>query len=107
MKRENTVMFNVSAYRCVNPQKLWQDIKPNNCIKAMWIPQTIADQIWMWFEFKNEDDKNKYIEWINNCDIYCDVSWVLPDGVTKDYPKNMFVKNSDYWTQEKIDHWCS
>jgi hypothetical protein len=59
MKKNNMVGYNVSLYDCPNPQEFWNVAKPKNCIDSIWIPQTIGDQIWMWFEFANEDDKIK------------------------------------------------
>ena len=98
MKKENMVGFRVSLYECDNPQKLWRVIKPKNCINSKWIPQTLYEKIWMWFEFANAEDKQNYIEWIRNCDVYCSNSL---HGNEKYYPKNMFMCLS----QEKIDHW--
>lgn len=65
MKKNNMVGYNVSLYDCPNPQEFWNVAKPKNCIDSIWIPQTIGDQIWMWFEFDNEDEKNEYIKQIS------------------------------------------
>ena len=65
MKKENIVGFRISMWDVGNPQELWGKLKPRNCIDSAWIPQTIGDQIWMWFEFKNKSDKDEYIKNLN------------------------------------------
>jgi hypothetical protein len=105
MKKENLVAFRVSLYDCADPQKFYKDIEPSNAISKKWIPQTMGEQIWMWFEFENAEDKHKYIDWIKVCELKYPKAWVGDDGVTEIYPKDIFMHDEEWMTQEEITKW--
>lgn len=86
MRKENVVGFRVSLYTD-SPREVHQIVEPKNSIKRVWIPQTLADQVWIWFEFENFAHKEEYI-------------MTLP----KQYQK-MFMHNEDIFTQEFVDKW--
>jgi len=100
MIAENMVMFKVSVFNCENPQQLWKEILPTNCIESKWIPQTMGDQVWMWFEFRNQLDKEEYIDWVNASHISCQSAWSI-DIETTTYLKDMLFD----FSQEQINQW--
>ncbi len=98
MKKENMVCFRISIYDCNNPQELNEKIVPINAIKTKWIAQTIADQVWIWYEFKDVEDRNHYIKKIEAIDI--DIIGI--DNKIR-HPKDKFMH--DDLSQKEIDYW--
>ena len=105
MNKETLVAFRVSLYDVGSPQQFYKDITPDYCIDKKWIPQTMGEQIWMWFNFADTEDKQKYIDWINACDLKYPKMWVGKDGITEVYPKNMFMHDDEFMTQGEINNW--
>ena len=71
----------------------------------------MGDQIWIWFEFANKEDKQKYLDWIEENEISSNGKATLyKDGhestISKVcYAKDMYMHNDSMMTQETIDHW--
>lgn len=86
MKKENTVAFRVDIFED-SPRNTYHAIEPKNHINSAWIGQTLADQVWIWFEFENYYHKEEYI-------------LQLP----KKYHK-MFMHNEPIFTQDFVDRW--
>ena len=111
MKKENTIGFRVSLYDCTNPQEFWEKIKPDNCIASIWIPQTIGDQIWMWFEFINKTERDNFISTIKPLEIHGEWTEVIngkfidKKGTSTVNPKDWFMHEEEIFTQEFINHW--
>ncbi len=58
---EDISVLRVSLYDCdERPSNIISRIKPTNSIEAGWIPQTIADQIWVMYRFKKVKDRIKW-----------------------------------------------
>lgn len=95
LRKENLIAYRVSLHKCNDPQKLYNDIIPLGCgvSERFWIPQTMADQIWMWF-FTDEESRAIELDLVEREGKKCgDV-----------YLKDMFMH--DGVTQEDIDRWC-
>jgi len=92
------VIFRISLYKKDSPSELFRDIKLDYHIRSIWIPQTLGDQVWMGFEFKNELDKYKYIKQIET------YTWNNPEPFN---PSNIETwKLIDYMmTEEQISLW--
>lgn len=88
-----------------NPQALAKELHTKDVMKSAWIPQTMGDQIWFWLEFKDQDTKNNYLNWLNNdCTLHSrDID------KKKTYPRDMLMHKkyvtNELWTQEEVDHW--
>lgn len=56
---ETISALRVSLYDCGSelPAKIIEREKPSNHIRSAWIPQTIADQIWVLYEFATVADR--------------------------------------------------
>lgn len=93
-------MFRLEMFEVKEPQKLARELKSDKTIKSVWIPQTLGDQIWYWLEFKDQADKNEYIKWVENCDLFS-----IGYKGEKFYPKNMFMHNEKHFDQEQVDYW--
>lgn len=40
-----------------------RDIKaPENSIRSKWVPQTMFDSVWIFYEFDTKENKNKFLE---------------------------------------------
>ncbi len=63
---QNTVCFTI--YVKDNPSLFYKRISTKKYIKKMWIPQTSGDQVWIWLEFKNENEKEVYINTLDEND---------------------------------------
>lgn len=110
MKKELTVGFRVSLYEVMNPRELWSKLKPEKCKDSVWVPQTLGDQIWMWFEFENLEEKNEYLDSLKEIEIVNEYDYIDQNGVQTHKiekavfkPKNNFML--DNFSQEKINHW--
>lgn len=100
MIKENTVAFRIHTYDVKHPQEVWEQIKPIKCKDDRWIPQTVGDQVWMWFEFENIEEKKEYLNWIEQSNFTTtDIK-----GNIK-YIKNMTMNHEPWLTQQEIDHW--
>lgn len=60
MELDKTVGFKVSVFR--NPDAVWKRLLTNKVIKNAWIPQTLGEQVWMFFEFSTVEERNEYVE---------------------------------------------
>lgn len=113
MKKELMVGFRISLYEVTNPKELALKLNPDNRKSFSWIPQTLSDQIWLWIEFYNEDDKQQYIDNLEPVSIvkkYILVKNGKETDVIKESvfdPKKNFMHNESWMTQERIDHWAS
>jgi len=110
MKLENTVCFRCDLYKCPDSHKFYNAVKPNNCINSSWISQTIGDQIWMWFEFANIDDKREYLEKIKELTVsgeYELINEVRKHSIETQICKPIdMLMNGEVWlTQAEMDHW--
>ena len=111
MKKENIVGFRISLWDVTNSHKIWEILKPYNCINSIWIPQTIGDQIWMWFEFKNILDKNEYIKNLKSIEILNE--WhelknkrlIDKQEVIIFDPRLHLMQDEEWLTQDEIDYW--
>lgn len=92
------VGFRLKVFEC-NPQQLYQDLRPDNCLASIWIPQTLGDQIWLWFEFANKEDKKAYIKWVKSSNI---TSKNTNGKIV--YAKDMFMHSEKWLTQKQINH---
>ena len=61
MNYEKISALRVYLYDCEErPSDIINREKPSDIIRSAWIPQTVADQIWILYEFKTEDDRLKW-----------------------------------------------
>ena len=109
MKLENTVCFRCNLYTCPDSHKFWDAVEPQNSINSIWIPQTIGDQIWMWFEFATIEEKETYLKSIQDLTVTGTYD-VMRNGKTYEEeqsckPIDMLMNNEDWLTQAEIDHW--
>ena len=56
-------------------------------VRRSWIPQSLGDQVWLWFEFESPEAKDKFIE-------------MIPDKF-----KNLSGFVATNFTQSDLDHW--
>jgi hypothetical protein len=91
MKKELMVGFRLDMYEVSNPQLLAKKLRPENCKRSIWIPQTMGDQIWLWFEFETQEEKEKYISQLRTIGNF--------------KPKKNFMHEEKWLTQAEIDHW--
>ena len=109
MKLENTVCFRCNLYECPDSHKFWDAIKPTNCINHIWIQQTIGDQIWMWFEFATDKDKEAYLKSIQDLTVtgtYDDMrNGKIYEEEQSCKPIDMLMNNEAWLTQTEMDHW--
>lgn len=65
MKIEFTATLCFNLYELddikTTPQKVYREICPNNYINRAWIPQTMGDQVWVWFEFNTIKEKEEFL----------------------------------------------
>lgn len=93
---ENTVLLDVPIYFDV--EKVWDDIKPKNHIWEKYEGHPIADCIFMWFEFKNKEQKEDYLNWLKaNGKEYKDD---LLGGLEK--PHTWVRENVSFYPQKKL-----
>lgn len=51
----------VSLFDCTKaPQEYLQAVEPKNALRRAWIPQTMADQVWVIYEFASEHER---VDW--------------------------------------------
>lgn len=106
MKKENMIGFRVSLYYCNDWHEFWKDIKPTNCISSAWIAQTIGDQIWMWFEFANKEDKKQFLKELKAKKMkVLGPRWPNDKEDTYHDPIKWLMHKEKWLTQKEIDHW--
>ncbi len=92
MKIESTATLRFNLYELgdikMSPQDVLKEIRPTNHINYAWIPQTLGDQIWVWYEFNTSEEKEEFLE---NLPIkYKDIEGFIATCFTQ--------KDLDYWT---------
>lgn len=96
-KIENIVMFRLDMFQC-DPQEISKKLLPKNIISYAWIPQTMGDQVWFWLEFKNELDKNEYLQWLETANIQGSSSqWDSINTNAKDMLMHIDQNEMDHW----------
>jgi len=98
MKVENTVFLNVNMRHYEDPNNLRRIIKPTNLLNFQWVPQTMGECVWMFFEFKNEIDKNEFLKYISTVSFNSAF-----DGKLK-YVDELL---GTFLDQELLDYWCT
>ena len=93
MRIEFTAMLRLHLWELddikMTPQKVYKEIYPDNCIKYVWIPQTLGDQVWLWFEFRTIEEKKNFLE---NLPIkYKNIKGFIAT--------NFIQEDLDYWTK--------
>jgi len=57
---ENTVTFRIDVFE--RPvQEEFELIKPKKYKEYQFVPQTLGDQVWLWFEFDTKEEKEIYV----------------------------------------------
>jgi hypothetical protein len=57
---KNTVTFRIDV--CERPtEEEFKKIWPLKFKKYQFVPQTVGDQIWMWFEFESKEARDTYV----------------------------------------------
>ncbi len=112
MKLELTVGFRVSLFDVSNPNDVLKLIKPEKCIDSIWIPQTMGDQVWIWFEFETPEEKQKYIDGLMKITVKKSFAEHNNKGKFVNFKKDVKYDPREHFmldsfTQEEIDHWTN
>ncbi len=64
---ENTVTFILHLQTCVQdfeiiPCELENIIRPKEIKRSAWIPSTLDECVWLWYEFNNIEEKENYLK---------------------------------------------
>ncbi len=70
-------------------QEMEAVIRPPNALHRIWIPQTLGEQIWMFYAFATEDEKQSFIK-----------------DLPADWLANKWISNADF-KQDVIDHYLN
>ena len=66
MKLENTATFRICAGWNEPDTYTWHDffkaMNPNASLRYAWIPQTLGEQVWIFWEFSNPQEKQDFID---------------------------------------------
>lgn len=62
---KNVVRIQISTMGDKHPSKIVDEIRPNKFIREAWIAQTIADQVWVYYQFDTEDEAKSYFDSTN------------------------------------------
>lgn len=71
MNINNTITFTIYPQYCdeildkILPQDLAFKIQPKSFKQRIWLPQSMGDCIWLWYEFETEEEKKNYINLLN------------------------------------------
>jgi len=74
----------------MTPRKVHKEIHPDNCIKYVWIPQTMGDQVWVWYEFETIKEKEVFLK--NLPAKYRNIEGLIATNFTQE--------DLDYWTED-------
>ncbi len=62
---ENTAFLRLQIWNLqdigTTPQEIAKEIHPANYLNRLWIPQTLGDQIWLWYEFESREEKDNFL----------------------------------------------
>lgn len=65
MKLENTATLRLHLWSLQDIGSSVQDcaleIQPDNFTDRAWIPQTLGDQVWLWYEFATPDIRDAFL----------------------------------------------
>lgn len=89
MEKILLVAFRIDIFK-FNPSKTLELLRPDNLKNSKFIPQTLGDQVWIWFEFHTTEEKELYIDWVK--ENHRELS-------------DCFMHDEEFMTQEEIDHW--
>lgn len=61
MNTTNTFAYSIDIYGLFeHPSTIEKALRPDKLVDYKWIPQTIADQVWVFYEFATTKEKNTY-----------------------------------------------
>lgn len=93
MKLANTAMLRLHVWELQDigssVQECALEIQPDNFIGRAWIPQTLGDQVWLWFEFATPELRDAFLASLP-------VKYTAIDG---------FIATN--FTQADLDHWTT
>jgi hypothetical protein len=97
MIKENTVCIRIHLYKTDDVKKLHKEIHPEIYKNYAWIPQTLGDQIWLWYEFNTENEADAYKKWIIDSGIKSFSTYDNTDHYVRDMFMDVSQKDLDYW----------
>lgn len=60
MQLKNMVAFNVDICDHISPQEFDKRYRPTKLKRRSWIPQTMGDCVWIWYEFESPEEARLY-----------------------------------------------
>jgi len=68
MKIKKIIAFRVNLWDInKHPSEIFNKYKPLTSYRKAWIPQTIADQVWVFYGFYSEKDADEWIKTLPKC----------------------------------------
>lgn len=92
MKLEHTACFAVDLSASakekdqLSPQQVDKLIRPVVYRRRQWIPQTICDRVWIWYEFETREKRDEYIQ-------------ALPQNMRHYLDTTFDQSDLDYWSK--------